>query len=275
MAAGLQQAFRADAMSKPIHAGRAAEGGVLAALIAARGVTGALDILEGARGFGNAMSVDVDWAPATLGLGEDFTITRMTQKNHAACGHLHAAIDAVIHLGNAHGLRPGDVARIQVGSYQKSKEICGNADPRTLYEAKFSTAYCAALALRTGQALRTRDFTTALLHDPDLRRMMRLVTLDVDAGCQAAFPKARSAWVEIETTDGRVLKNFAPTRHGDPDSPLSDTELSEKYTDLSGPVLGASAAARLLQRLWALDSLGAIAELGLAGLGEDGAAAAE
>ena len=275
MAAGLQQAFRADAMSKPIHSGRAAEGGVLAALIAARGVTGALDILEGERGFGNAMSVDVDWAPATLGLGEAFTITRMTQKNHAACGHLHATIDAVNHLRNAHGLRPRDVARIQVGSYQKSKEICGNADPKTLYEAKFSTAYCAALALRTGQALRTRDFTTELLHDPELRRVMRLVTLDVDAGCQAAFPKARSARVEIETTDGRVLKHFAPTRRGDPDSPLSDTELSEKYTDLAGPVLGTSAAARLLKRLWALDSLGAIADLGLAGLGDDAAAAAE
>ncbi len=56
-------------LSKPIHAGRAAEGGLLAAMLAAKGVTGALDILEGERGFGNAMSADVDWQAATAGLG--------------------------------------------------------------------------------------------------------------------------------------------------------------------------------------------------------------
>jgi 2-methylcitrate dehydratase PrpD len=264
MAAGLQQAFRADAMSKPLHSGRAAEGGLLAAMIAARGVTGALDILEGERGFGNAMSVDVDWGPAVEGLGEDFTITRMTQKNHAACGHLHATIDAVNALRAAHGLTPGNVRRIDVGSYQKSKEICGNGDPKTPYEAKFSTHYCAALALRNGQALRTRDFTAELLQDKDLRRVMAMVTLEVDDGCQAAFPKARSARVEIETTDGRVLNHFAPTRRGDPDSPLSDDDLADKYTDLAAPVIGGAGAKRLLDRLWLLDTLGPVSGLGLA-----------
>lgn len=275
MAAGLQQAFRADAMSKPIHAGRAAEGGLLSALIAARGVTGALDILEGERGFGNAMSVDVDWTRAVEGLGEDFTITRMTQKNHAACGHLHATIDAVNALREAHDLRADNVTRIDVGSYQKSKEICGNGDPRTPYEAKFSTHYCAALALRNGKALRTGDFTPEHLGDAELRRVMSLVTLEIDEGCQAAFPRARSARVEIETTDGRVLKHFAPTRRGDPDSPLSDAELADKYTDLAAPVIGGDGARQLLRRLWTLDTLGSISALGLDGLGNDEAQAAQ
>lgn len=275
MAAGLQQAFRADAMSKPIHAGRAAEGGLTAALMAAEGVTGALDILEGERGFGNAMSVDVDWAPALEGLGEDFTITRITQKNHAACGHLHAAIDAVLALRAAHGLTADTVKRINVGSYQKSKEICGNANPKTPYEAKFSTHYCAALALRTGRSLRTRDFTTDLVSDAALRAMMARVSLEVDDGCQAAFPQARSAKVEIETTDGRVLSHFAPTRKGDPDAPLSDDELADKYRDLAEPVIGDGGAGQLLDKLWGLDSLRAISDLGLSGLGAREAAAAE
>jgi 2-methylcitrate dehydratase PrpD len=274
MAAGLQQAFRADAMSKPIHAGRAAEGGLLSAMIAGQGVTGALDILEGERGFGNAMGVDVDWGPAVEGLGEDFTITRMTQKNHAACGHLHAAIDAVNVLRDAHGLTPENVKRIDVGSYQKSKEICGNGNPKTPYEAKFSTHYCAALALRKGAALRTRDFTLDLLQDPALRRIMSLVTLEIDDDCQAAFPNARSARVEIETIDGRVLNYFARTRRGDPDSPLSDEELADKYADLAAPVIGRIGASRLLERLWTLDILGPISGLGLTNLC-NGEAAAE
>jgi 2-methylcitrate dehydratase PrpD len=275
MAAGLQQAFRADAMSKPIHAGRAAEGGLLAAMLAAKGVTGALDILEGERGFGNAMSADVDWQAATAGLGSDFTITRVTQKNHAACGHLHAAIDAVLALREAHHLTPASVVRIDVGSYQKTKEICGNAAPKTPYEAKFSTHYCAALALRTGRSLRTRDFTADLIADPDLRRVMARVSVEVDEGCQAAFPGARSARVEIETEDGRILNHFAPTRQGDPDSPLSDDDIADKFRDLAVPVIGARGAARLLERLWSLETVTAMSDLDLSDLGRPDAEAAE
>src|SRR5882672_11741301 len=89
-AAGLQQAFRMDSMSKPLHAGRAAEAGVTAALAAAEGVTGSLDCLEG---FGRAMGDDPDWEKAAATLGRELHITRMTFKNHACCGHTFAAID--------------------------------------------------------------------------------------------------------------------------------------------------------------------------------------
>ncbi len=61
-ASGLQQAFRSEAMSKPFHSGHAAEAGALAALAAKRGITGALDILEGPSGFGAAMSEKADWS---------------------------------------------------------------------------------------------------------------------------------------------------------------------------------------------------------------------
>src|SRR6185503_1442114 len=63
-AAGLQQAFRSEAMSKPMHAAHAAESGVLAAMAAAKGATGVHDILEGEVGFGAAMSVKPDWERA-------------------------------------------------------------------------------------------------------------------------------------------------------------------------------------------------------------------
>ena len=59
--AGLQQAFRMDSMSKPLHAGRAAEAGLTAALAAREGVTGSLDVIEGEAGYGKAMSDSPDW----------------------------------------------------------------------------------------------------------------------------------------------------------------------------------------------------------------------
>ena len=100
-AAALQQAFRSDAMSKPLHAGHAADAGAMAALGAAQGVTGALDVLEGAAGFGAAMSVNPDWSKAIDGLGARYNITAMTFKNHGCCVHAFAAIDGALALQQA------------------------------------------------------------------------------------------------------------------------------------------------------------------------------
>jgi 2-methylcitrate dehydratase PrpD len=96
LAAGLQQAFRMDAMGKPLHAGRAAEAGLLAAQLARRGLTGSLDVLEGDAGFGRAMSNGPDWSRVGATLGSDFHITRLTFKNHIGCGHTFAAIDGAL-----------------------------------------------------------------------------------------------------------------------------------------------------------------------------------
>ena len=124
MAAGLQQAFQSDAMTKPIHAGRAAEGGVLAASLAKEGITGVLDIFEADRGFGTAMSDTVDWVRALDGLGSYFTIEQITQKNHAACGHVHAIIDAIIQLKMEEEFEIETIEQITIGSYQKVLDIC-------------------------------------------------------------------------------------------------------------------------------------------------------
>ncbi|MBT5267767.1 MAG: MmgE/PrpD family protein [Rhodospirillaceae bacterium] len=274
MAAGLQQVFRSDAMTKPLHSGRAAEGGLLSAEMARVGITGALDILDGEVGFGNAMSRDVDWSQAVKGLGDDYTITRMTQKNHAACGHVHAAVDGVIELTRAHSLKPEDVGAIRVGSYASSKEICGNPDPKTAFEAKFSLPYCVATALVRG-SVRSAAFFPETLADPIIRTVAAKVEHTIDPGCQAAFPKARSAQVEIETTDGRKLHHHAPTRKGDPDAPLTDDELAEKYRELAEPVIGGEQSERLLAALTTVGDLASIRKLPLPSLGQVSRAAAE
>lgn len=261
MAAGLQQAFRADAMSKPLHSGRAAEAGILAARLARSGVTGALDALEGARGFGAAMSgPDVDWQAATAGLGSDWTITRVTFKNHAACGHVHAAVDAVAEIAAANGITPDRIASIEAASYAKSVEICGNAHPQTAFEAKFSLPFCVAAMLVRG-SVRRAAFEPDALADPAIRALAAKVVHTVDPDCEAAFPRARSARAAIVTTDGARFERFAPTRKGDPDNPLTDAELDDKFHELAGPVLGEMAAADLLARLRDLQSAGPIGDL--------------
>src|SRR5512147_124730 len=112
--AGLQQAFRMDSMSKPLHAGRAAEAGVTAALAAAEGVTGSLDVIEGDAGYGTAMSNNPDWEKCLSSLGKTFNICRMTFKNHTCCGHTFAAIDGALALKARMKVAAREIERIRV-----------------------------------------------------------------------------------------------------------------------------------------------------------------
>lgn len=253
-AAGLQQAFRMDSMSKPLHAGRAAEAGVTAALAAAEGVTGSLDILEGEAGLGRAMSDGPDWARAVATLGQDFHITRITFKNHACCGHTFAPIDGALALQAQHGIRPDDIEQIGIGTYRAALEVAGYENPATPAEARFSVKYTVASALTHG-SVRLAAFEPARMNDAATRALMKRIVLTIDPELDAAFPGQRAARIEIRLRDGRVLTYLQPFRKGDPEAPLSDVELERKYRELADPVLGSAAAGALLDKLKRLDQL--------------------
>jgi len=257
-AAGLQQAFRMDSMSKPLHAGHAAEAGVTAALAAARGVTGSLDVLEGEAGFGRAMGGDPDWEKALATLGTDFHVTRMTFKNHACCGHTFAAIDGALELQKKMKLAAADIERVKVATYRAGLEVAHYEEPQTPAEGRFSLRYVVATALTHG-SVRLAAFEDARLRDPATRALMRKISLAVDPELDASFPGQRAARVAIEDKKGRREEFLQPTRKGDPDQPLTDRELDAKFLELASPVLGAAPAQKLLDRLWRLEAASSLA----------------
>jgi 2-methylcitrate dehydratase PrpD len=251
-AAGLQQAFRMDSMSKPLHAGHAAHSGLLAALAAREGVIGSLDVIEGEAGFGRAMSNGPDWDKALATLGADFHITRMTFKNHACCGHTFAAIDGALELQRRLAVSAADIAHLGVGTYRPALEVAGYEHPATPAEARFSLKYVVATALTHG-SVRLAAFEPARLADPATLALMGKIQLSVDAELDASFPGQRAARIVIEARDGRRGEYLQPTRKGDPDLPLSDAELEEKFLELAAPVQGDAAARALAARLWTLE----------------------
>ncbi|AOB33273.1 2-methylcitrate dehydratase [Bordetella sp. H567] len=261
MAAALQQAFRSDAMSKALHAGHAAEVGVRAGQGAAHGVTGVPDILEGEVGFGAALARDVRWDSVLEDLGERYNITQITQKNHGCCGHTFAAIDAALALRDK-GVRPERVRSIEVRTYRAALDVAGNPDPSTAFEARFSLPYVLAHAMRQG-SVRLAAFEPDALEDTDTRALMRKVTVIEEPQLTAGFPSMRAARVAIVTDDGMRHEQFAPHRKGDPEAPLSDAELNDKFDELAGPVLGADRTRQLRAAIWTLESL-AVSDLALA-----------
>ena len=253
-AAGLQQAFRSQAMSKPLHSAHAAEAGTLAAMAAAKGVTGALEILEGAVGFGAAMSVNPDWSKATRGLGTDYHIVHVTFKNHGCCGHTFPSIDGVLHLKHAHHLTHKDIKKIRLATYKAGLDIINNDKPEGEYQAKFSLQYTVAHAMVHG-SVRLNAFSPERMMDAEVRALMQKIECVADPELSKGYPGQRAAHVEIETVDGRKFTHFQPTRKGDPEMPLTDDELNDKFLELAAPVLGDPAARALLEQLWATDKL--------------------
>ncbi|MBE9604282.1 MmgE/PrpD family protein [Acetobacteraceae bacterium H6797] len=245
-AGGLQQACRGSGMSKPMHAGHAAEAGLLAARAAAAGVTGAPDVLDGPAGFAAATSDSTGrWDLALADLGQRFVIGEMTFKNHGCCGHIFPALDGLLAMQAAHPFGPGDVARIHVAGYRATAEMCDRPVVRTEQEARFSLQYCVAALLHHG-AVRLDAFAPARLRDPALQAFMHKVSVSMARALADAYPKHRAARLRVELRDGRVLEHEQPTRKGDPENPLTDEELDAKFQELAGPVLGEGAASALL-----------------------------
>jgi 2-methylcitrate dehydratase PrpD len=241
-------------MTKPLHAGHAAEVGVTSALAARNGLTGAADILEGKAGFGAAMAGNPDWSRVLEGLGERYNITQMTLKNHCCCGQAFATIDAVLALRAQHRFTVRDIERIEIRTYQTALDVAGTYQVSTPAEARFSIPYVAACALVHG-SVRLNAFEEAALADAQVRALMSRVSLAPEPRFDALFPTQRCASARIALADGRVLHHEQTTRKGDPDAPLTDQELSDKYFELTQPVIGRPAAERVLKTLWSVDRL--------------------
>ncbi len=247
--AGLQQAFRMDSMSKPLHPGRAAEAGVLAAQLAHRGVTGALDILEGEAGLGQAMSDGPSWSGIIDTLGDEFHITRLTVKNHVGCGHVFPAIDGALTLQRQYGVDATDIRHIHIDTYQAALAIACHDKPETTNEARFSLKYMVATALVHGD-VRLNAFSPDRLGCLVTRALMSRITVAVGAELDMKFPQERAASIMFELNNGQRLTYLQPTRKGDPELPLTDGELGEKFMELTATIIGTERATELLKTLW-------------------------
>jgi 2-methylcitrate dehydratase PrpD len=192
-----------------------------------------------------------DWQKGLATLGKDFHITRMTFKNHACCGHTFAAIDGALELKKRMNVKPEDIEELEVATYKAGVEVAHYEKPATPAEGRFSLKYVVATALTHG-SVRLAAFESSRLNDSATRRLMEKISLSVDPELEAAFPNKRAARVAIRAK-GRREEWLQPTRVGDPDAPLTDKMLEEKYFELVTPVLGEAKARDVLARLWQLE----------------------
>lgn len=244
-AGGHQENLQGSGMAKAVHPAHAAEAGLLAAMAAAKGVTASLASLDAEHGFAAATSEGTgNWDAAFEGIGEWTPITRMTVKAHGCCGHIFPALDGLSIMMAEQRFSAVDVASIEVAGYKATKSMCDRPQPVTAQEARFSLQYCLAAQMVLG-SVRLGAFEDATLGRADIRALMDHISVVEDASISAGYPRLRQARLSVRLRDGRILEHFQRTRRGDPEDPLDDAALIEKFEELAGEVLDRAETERL------------------------------
>src|SRR6185295_6920025 len=190
--------------------------GLLAALLAREGFTGPAGILDERSGLPGTFLGVTDLSPALDDLGTRFEILHNSTKLYAACHLLHATIDAGRAIRARSAPSPESIATVECHVHPLAVKVAAIAEPRTGLEAKFSAAYCAALALTGGEAAESEFAATP---DPALVELARRI------------PEAR---MRVRLRDGRVLDEVVRAARGTPGHPVSCPEVEEKFRRLAG-----------------------------------------
>lgn len=258
--AGLWEFLSESAMSKVLHPGKSAMNGLLAALLAKEGFTGASRILEGPKGFFRATSTDFDVDRALAGLGEEFFVERNSLKYHASCGHTHSSIDAVLQATGARPMPVDDIEHVNVWVYQASLDLLEDVKPTTPYLGKFNLPFCIATALIHGHA-NLMDFTEERLKDPGIRSLMERITITSDEDLTKSYPRKWPARAEIVMSGGQRLKGASEYPKGDPENPLSEEEVIGKFMGLTDGMIPKTVAQGIAERVMKLEDLSDVNQL--------------
>ena len=227
-AGGLRENF--GTMTKPFHAGRAAENGVVAAEMAALGFTASPNGLEADRGFFRAAGGGFDAGAIHGKLGHPWTFHApgVSIKPHPSGSLTHPGMGAMLELIHKEDIRPEQVRRVKVGTNHNMPNALIHHRPTNELQAKFSMEFCMAILLLERRA-GLEEFTDDVVNRADVQAMIARVEFGVDPIAEAAGFDKMTTLVEVELADGRVLKTRADFGKGSPANPMSDAELSEKF----------------------------------------------
>lgn len=233
-AAGLMSNF--GSMTKPFHAGRAAQSGVLAAFLAARGFTASLDTLESPKGFLAAYSpngvFDVDRKLNLESQGPILAVTGSSIKRYPVCYAGHRAIDALLDLVERFAIDAQLIEHVEITLSDRHSSTLRYREPASVAEARFSLEFFAGAALSRGW-VGLNELSAPVLCEPVVRTVMskvkRVISNDLDptADGYAVFDLAT-----VTLRDGRVLESHPVIRaKGHASNPLSPQDARKKFED--------------------------------------------
>lgn len=244
--------------TKKLHAARAAEGGVQAALLAQRGINGPSAVFD-ARwgGFLQTLAPETQQPAAlTADLGRVWKLARCSIKPYAACRGTHSAVDALDLLLSQHQVHFEQIERIVVGLNPFLLDMCGGRELQSLASAQMSLPYAlAARALYGSAELASYDDANRL--HPRVDAFMARIVLAIDE----QQGRDDEPWVRIETQQGEQWQQHVPVPSGAPSNPLSLDALLAKYRSLASRVLPLEQVGQLEAICLALEDVADVREV--------------
>ena len=253
------ETFRLGAPAKDTIMGWANFCGLYAANLAACGFGGPATGLEGEYGYCKTVSARHDMDRLYDQLGRRFEILQTGIKPYACCRQHHSAIDAVLEIKERDKLSADQVAAVKLRTFVVASRGT-NKTPDSVPAAKYSAPYTVALALALGQN-RREQYTMELIQHASLLDLASRVEVVADADLEALYDEKWPSIVEITTKDGRVLSARRDLPKGEPEFPVSDLELKEKFMSLATDCVSPQRAEAIWTAIFKLDETNRLSDL--------------
>ncbi len=226
--AGLRENF--GTMTKPFHAGRSSESGIVACDMAGLGWSATDKILESPRGFFQAHGGGYDLNAIRGRLGDPWTFAEpgISIKPHPSGSLTHPGMTEMLSLIAAHGIAAADVERMDVGTNHNMLNALIHHRPGNELQAKFSMEFCMAILLLEGRA-NLPEFTDETVLRDDVQAMIERVNFHVHPEAEAAGYAKMTTILAITLKDGRMIEGRADFGKGSPANPMTYEEAADKF----------------------------------------------
>ena len=251
-ASGLMEFLADGSMTKRIHAGWAAQAGINAAFLAARGFTGPKSVFEGRFGF-KAYSGRLDGSRLVADLGKRFDILNSSLKKYPSCLYNAPAIDIVLELVENGVIEARNVKRIDVNVRKVAVDLVGDPierkqNPTTVLDAQMSMPFCLAAAL-VDQELCLKQFSEKKIADREILDLARRIWVSPDPELDRLPPNNLTTIVNVELTDGTRIRKIREHYHGEPCNPLAQEDVVQKFKGCASMALGLEDTEELTRRV--------------------------
>lgn len=232
-------AFLSDgATNKVLHPARAAASGLEACILTLAGMRGSSHILDAEDGgIFPMMSDGYDYSLISRLLGEEYEILNVDKKPYPCCRSTHCAIDAALRIRNAHHPDWSRIRSVSVKTYLVGYKQCGLTEsslrPKVPTDAKFSTPYTVACALKNGR-VGLSDFLPEAISSPELQALSRKVSVSEETSFTDAYPHHWGCEMTVCTEDGNSYTEYVRDASGSVYSPLSSRQLLDKMQACCG-----------------------------------------
>jgi 2-methylcitrate dehydratase PrpD len=248
-------------MTKPFHAGRAAEAGTVAADLSELGWTAADNILEAPLGFFQAAGGGFDPQAIVGRLGAPWTLASpgVSIKPHPSGSLSHPAMGELFRLVRDNHIKAADVEKVDLGANHAMTTSLHHHRPTTGLQGKFSMEFCLSILLLDHKA-GLSEYQDAVVQRPDVQDMIKRVNFYVDPEAERAGLNKMTSLLKIHLKDGRVLSGRAEFAKGSPANPMSYDEVADKFRGCAELAKWPSAKAESV--IAAVKSLEAVSDVG-------------